>query len=198
MQQIYNANYQFARPPDKPRLIAIPGDRQVTLIWDDVAERSFDPFLRENDFEGYLIYRSSEPNFNENFLITDAYGTPTFRKPIAQFDLKNGIRGLHPVAVNGVHFDLGNDTGLRHVYVDRDVQNGQTYYYAVVAYDRGYVARDENGTVVLDPEGFVRGIAPSLTTATIKTDLAGQVIALDLNTAAVTPRRLRPAMYRPN
>jgi len=188
VQQIYNANYQFARPPDKPTLIAIPGDRQVTLIWDDVAERSFDPFLRENDFEGYLIYRSSEPNFNENLLITDAYGTLTYRKPIAQFDLKNGIRGLHPVAVNGVHFNLGNDTGLRHVYVDRDVQNGQTYYYAVVAYDRGYVARDENGNIVVDPEGFIRGIAPSLTTATIKTDLAGQVLSLDINTAVATPR----------
>ncbi|WP_243663540.1 hypothetical protein [Rhodothermus marinus] len=92
------------------------------------------------------------------------------------------------MAVNGVHFNLGNDTGLRHVYVDRDVQNGQTYYYAVVAYDRGYVARDENGNIVVDPEGFIRGIAPSLTTATIKTDLAGQVVSLDINTAVATPR----------
>ena len=29
------------------------------------------------------------------------------------------------------------DTGLQHSYVDRDVVNGQRYYYAVVSYDYG-------------------------------------------------------------
>src|SRR5690606_9992096 len=103
VQQIYNADYRFARPPNKPTLEAIAGDGMVTLIWDDLAERSFDPFLREFDFEGYLIYRSTEPNFEENLVVTDAFGNKTFQKPIAQFDLQNGISGLHPVGVNGVH-----------------------------------------------------------------------------------------------
>jgi len=36
-----------------------------------------------------------------------------------------------------VGYNLGSDTGLQYSYVDRDVNNGQTYYYAITAYDRG-------------------------------------------------------------
>ncbi len=178
VQQIYNNDYRFAKPPDPPRLTAIPGDGKVVLIWDDSAERSYDPFLQEFDFEGYRIYRSTEPEFLEARLITDAYGRLTFRKPIAQFDLKNGIKGLHPIDVQGVKFNLGDDTGLRHSYVDTDVQNGQTYYYAVVSYDRGFV----DTTVV----GAIEGIAPSESPSLIKQDISGN-IELSINTAVVTP-----------
>lgn len=187
VQQIYNADYQFARPPDKSTLTAIAGDGMVTLYWDDRAEQSYDPFLGEYDFEGYMIYRSTEPNFEENLLITDAYGNTIYQKPLAQFDLKNGIKGLHPVPVNGVQFNLGNDSGLRHSYIDRDVINGQTYYYALVAYDRGFVERDEDGNYVVGTDGVVRGISPSTTSAIIKNDVAGN-INVDINTAVVTPR----------
>jgi hypothetical protein len=187
VQQIYNADYRFAKPPSKALLTAIPGDRQVTLIWDDGAEKSFDPFLREFDFEGYLVFRSTEPNFEENLVITDAFGNRIFQKPIAQYDLINGLRGPHPVAVNGVQFNLGADTGLKHSFVDTDVANGQTYYYAVVAYDRGLVARNADGSVQTGDDGLVRGLSPSLTTATIKNDVAGN-IAADVNTAVATPR----------
>lgn len=187
VQQIYNADYQFARPPDKSNLTAIAGDGMVTLYWDDKAEDSFDPFLGEYDFEGYLIYRSTEPNFEENLVITDAYGNTIYQKPLAQFDLKNDIRGLHPVAVNGVQFNLGNDSGLKHSYIDRDVINGKTYYYALVPYDRGFLERDENGGYVVGQDGVVRGISPSTTSAIIKNDVAGN-ISVDVNTAVVTPR----------
>ncbi len=178
VQQIYNADYRFAKPPDKPTLTAIPGDGKVVLLWDSRAEESYDPFLQEFDFEGYRIYRSTEPEFMENRIITDAYGRLTFRKPIAQFDLKNGIKGLHPIDVQGVKFDLGNDTGLRHVYIDNDVQNGQTYYYAVVSYDRGFVDTSAIGEIT--------GITPSECPSVIKVDIAGNV-QTDINTAVVTP-----------
>ncbi|MDZ7373775.1 MAG: hypothetical protein ONB23_07365 [candidate division KSB1 bacterium] len=187
VQQIYNADYRFAKPPEKPRLVAIPGDGRVTLMWDDRAERSWDPFLQQYDFEGYRIYRSTEPEFLEARVITDAYGRLTFRKPIAQFDLRNGIKGLHPIDVEGIKFDLGNDTGLRHLYVDEHVENGQTYYYAVVSYDRGYL----DTTVT----GAVEGIAPSECPSVIKVDIAGNV-QTDVNTAVVTPRA-RAAGYLP-
>ncbi len=187
VQQIYNADYRFARPPNRPTVNAVPGDGMVTLVWDDIAEQSFDPFLREFDFEGYMIYRSTEPNFEENLLITDAFGNTIFQKPIAQFDLNNGIRGTHPVTVNGVAFNLGTDSGLRHTYIDRDVRNGETYYYAIVAYDRGLVARDAFGGIQVDPDGTVRGLSPSLTSAVIKNDVAGNVVT-DINTAVAVPR----------
>ena len=187
VQQIYNANYQFARPPDKPTLQATPGDGEVTLTWDTRAEQSYDPFLREFDFQGYMVYRSTEPNFRENLLVTDAYGNPVYQRPLAQFDLADGVRGLHPIPVNGVQFNLGNDSGLRHSYVDRDVVNGQTYYYALVAYDRGLVTRNADGSIPTTPDGQVDGLSPSITTAVINNDLSGNV-STDVNTAVATPR----------
>lgn len=179
VQQIFDADYRFAEPPFKATLTAVPGDGKVTLYWDDVAEKSFDRFLREHDFEGYNIYRATDPEFLEPRIITDSFGNLTFRKPIAQFDLKDGIKGPHLADINGIKFNLGNDTGLRHVWTDTNVQNGQTYYYAVVAYDRGFI--DTTAT------GAIEGIPPSETTAIIKTDILGNVIATDINTAVVVP-----------
>jgi hypothetical protein len=187
VQQIYNADYQFSRPPDKSQLWGVAGDKMVTLYWDDKAEKSFDPFLGEYDFEGYMVYRSTEPNFEENLKITDAYGGVIYQKPIAQFDLINGIRGLHPVAVNGVQFNLGQDTGIRRSYVDTDVINGQTYYYSVVPYDRGFVQKDSDGVITTDQNGQVRGISPSVATANIKTDVSGTQ-TFDVNTVKLIPR----------
>ncbi len=180
VQQIYNANYRFAKPPAKPILRAVPGDRRVTLYWDDRAEKTFDAFYQRFNFEGYRIYRSTEPSFLENKVITDAYGKATFRKPLAQFDLVDGVTGVHPIHVQGAMFDLGNDSGLKHSYIDSSVENGQTYYYAVVSYDQGFTT-----TTV---EGEFLGISPSECSSIIKVDINGQVTKTDINTAVVTPR----------
>jgi hypothetical protein len=179
VQQIYNANYHFAKPPDKATVKAIPGDHRVTLYWDNRAELTFDAFYQRYNFEGYRIYRSTEPNFLETQIITDAFGRPTFRQPIAQFDLVDGIKGLHPIGVNGAYFYLGDDTGLQHSFVDSTVQNGLTYYYAVVAYDQGFTTTTVTGEFI--------GIPPSETTSIIKFDVNGRA-KTDINTAVVTPR----------
>ena len=178
IQSIYNANYRFAKPPDKPTMKAVAGNQKVTLYWDDRAEKTFDAFYQRYNFEGYRIYRSTEPNFVEDQVITDAYGKATFRKPIVQFDLNDGVKGLHPIAVNGAMFNLGDDTGLKHSYTDTTVENGQTYYYAVVAYDKGFVTTNVNGQQ--------EGIPPSETTSIIKQDINGNV-KTDINTAVVIP-----------
>lgn len=180
IQQIYNADYRFAQPPLKPKIKAvIPGNNRVVLVWDDRAENSFDPFLQEFDFEGYRIYRATEPEFLEPRLITDAYGRLTFKKPMAQFDLINDIQGLHPIDVLGAKFNMGENTGLRHYYIDNDVQNGQTYYYAVVSYDHGLIDTSITGDLV--------GLTPAECTSNIKKDIAGNV-KVDINTAVVIPR----------
>ena len=179
VQQIYNANYHFAKPPDKPIIKVIPGDRKVTLYWGNRSELSFDAFYQKFNFEGYKIYRSTEFAFLENKIITDAYGKSTFRKPIVEFDLNDGITGLHPIDVNGAKYNLGDDSGLKHSFVDTTVQNGQTYYYAVVAYDQGFT------TITI--EGNLEGISPAENTSIIKIDINGD-ITTDINTAVVTPR----------
>ncbi|MGA9117887.1 MAG: hypothetical protein WB699_00850, partial [Bacteroidota bacterium] len=179
VQQIYNASYRFAKPPDKPIVKAIAGNGRVTLYWDDRAEKTYDAFYQKYNFEGYKVYRSTEANFLETQVITDAYGKPTFRKPIAQFDLADGVTGLHPIDVNGALFYLGDDSGLSHAFVDSTVQNGQVYYYAVTAYDQGFYTTNIAGQAL--------GIPPSETSSIIQLDVNGRVIKADVNTAVVTP-----------
>lgn len=179
-QKTYDENYNFAKAPYLPTLTAIPADKKVTLIWDDVAEKSWDP-ITGYDFEGYRIYRSTDPGFYDMTPITDQFGSVSYRKPLAQFDLNNGIKGSAPVPVRGIHFWLGDDTGLRHFWVDTTVQNGQVYYYAVTSYDRGsdslgiaptecskYISIASDGTVEMGrnvtrvrPEAPSAGYVPS-------------------------------------
>ena len=146
VQRIYDANYQFATPPPRPTLhtetVDIRPDRPnagVRLSWDDVAERGFDPVTGLNDFEGYRIYRSTDPEFQDPRVLTSGRGNPfpSNGKPIAQFDLADGARGYSRTAVDGVSYWLGVDSGIRHTWTDTTVTNGQTYYYAVCSYDYG-------------------------------------------------------------
>ncbi|MEW6653982.1 MAG: hypothetical protein AB1394_11010, partial [Bacteroidota bacterium] len=43
VQDIYNKNYRFFRPPSLPKVTAVPGDKKVTLYWDTNSENSIDP-----------------------------------------------------------------------------------------------------------------------------------------------------------
>ncbi len=139
VQQIYDANYQFAVPPPAPTVTAESGDGFVRLSWDDVAERGLDPVSGDYDFEGYRIYRSTDPSFLDPKVVTSPRGNPfpSNGQPIAQFDLADGRTGYSRRSVEGVGYWLGEDTGIVHTWTDRTVTNGQRYYYAVCAYDYG-------------------------------------------------------------
>ncbi len=182
VQQIYNSNYNFSKPPSKPFLTAIAGDKKVYLLWDKNAETSYDRVLKRNDFEGYLIYRSEEAAFNDIKVITDSKGDAKYWKPIAQFDLKDTINGPDPVGINGARFWRGDNTGLRHSYIDTTVVNGKRYYYACVSYDMG------------DTKFGTTGLQPSECTKIISEDLSGVVTFTDINTAMVVPNA-SPAGY---
>ncbi|MCU7494428.1 MAG: hypothetical protein HF314_15895 [Ignavibacteria bacterium] len=171
VQSIYNNNYNFARPPDKPTVTAVAGDKKVTLYWDNKAEKSYDSFLKKYDFEGYKIYKSTDPGFLDARLITDGYGDATIFKPSAQFDIQNDVKGFFPLDFHGVKLYMGDNKGLQHSWTDYDVINGQTYYYAVVSYDKGDASI---------------GLYPSEVTKVVIRDLAGNV-TLDKNTVMVVP-----------
>lgn len=176
VQNIYNANYNFSKPPYTPRMTAVAGDRKVFLYWDDRAEKSRDQFLGNKlDFEGYLVYRSSDAEFNDIKLITDSRGTARFWKPIAQFDLRDSIFGPDPIGINGARFWRGSETGLQHSFVDTTVLNGVRYYYAVVSYDMG------------DPNKGKIGLQPTECPKIITEDATGVLKFIDINCAIVTP-----------
>ncbi|GJM43777.1 MAG: hypothetical protein DHS20C21_06190 [Gemmatimonadota bacterium] len=139
VQQIYDANYRFAVPPKRPTVTAEAGDGFVRLTWDDVAERSADPVTGEFDFEGYRVYRATDPEFRDPQVITTGTGSGPIGngRPRAQFDLVNGRSGFSTQSVEGVSYFLGTDSGITHTWTDHGATNGQLYYYAVTAYDHG-------------------------------------------------------------
>ncbi|ARA92514.1 hypothetical protein AWN76_004570 [Rhodothermaceae bacterium RA] len=139
-QILFNNEYRAASPPPMPRVVAVPGDGQVTLYWDDTAEKGIypdgtvgDPLTGNNAFEGYKIYRSDDGGQTLGDPIIDLNGTTRGFIPRATYDLPNGVAGESELRR---FFDLGSDSGLRHSFVDNDVENGKEYIYAVVAYDR--------------------------------------------------------------
>lgn len=192
VQNIYNANYNFSKPPYTPHLTAVPGDGKVFLYWDTIAEASVDRYMGFEDpsnpslgykriFEGYTVYRSTDPDFNDVKLITDSQGHAKYYQPIAQFDLIDSVAGPDPVGINGARFWRGAETGLQHSYIDGDVslRNGTRYFYAVCSYSKG------------DPKRGTVGLAPTECPKAISTDFAGNIKFVSINCAVVTP--IKPA-----
>lgn len=149
-QIMYDLKYQGFSPPDAPTVSAVGDDRVVNLYWDSKAEYSTDIVTGISDFQGYKIYKSTDGGKTwgdpSRDLIYNNDQQAVGWKPIAQFDLdedgensapynyRKSYFGPDPVAP---WFYSGSNSGLKHRYVDRDVINGVTYSYAVVAYDIG-------------------------------------------------------------
>ena len=73
-QSIYDIGFILPRPPDHPQVTVIPDDKKVLISWDNSAELSKDPYFeftsdpqnalydpnyKEQDFEGYKVFRST-------------------------------------------------------------------------------------------------------------------------------------------
>ncbi|MYJ56349.1 MAG: hypothetical protein F4096_07960 [Rhodothermaceae bacterium] len=202
MQNIYDADYSFAKPPRTPFVTAVPGDGRVTLVWDQSAESSRDP-VYGLDFEMYKVYRSTEPEFNDIKTITDAFGNPLLWEPLlteagdkVQFDIENGLFGAHPVPISGfgVSYDMGTDSGLEYSVVDSTVDNGRTYYYCVVSVDHGYHSSffDEG----ISAYENLAEITPTESSKIIEVDAFDRPVNVDRNCAIVVPQK--PALgYQP-
>ena len=185
-QIIYERDYRFAQPPLMPTLSAAPGDGKVILTWDDLADqRTREPFLQNvNDFEGYKLYRATDKMFSDAEIITTGQGDKMHKLPIFQCDLNDRITGYADYGlVEGVAFYLGDDTGIKHYYIDKNVQNGVTYYYAIVAYDYGV------------PD---LGVSPTENNIVIELDEAEEIVRMGQNVAVVTPRTRAAGYVEPN
>jgi hypothetical protein len=183
-QTIYEHDYQFAQPPLLPTLRAYPSDGKVILTWDDFSDRmTREPYLnKSNDFEGYKLYKSTDKLFSDPMVITDGHGNKMFREPIYQCDLIDGKFGYCKFGMfEGHGFYLGDETGLRHYFVDTDVLNGRTYYYALVAYDYGL--EDLN-------------LAPAENLVDIELDESETIIRMGQNIKMATPAQMA-AGYMP-
>ena len=141
VQVIYEKDYRWASEPKMPTLTATPMDGKVILTWDNVSDtKTREPLLGNiNDFEGYKLYRTTDKKLSDPPYITDGYGDPLSIIPIFQCDLIDSLTGFATYGIDetGSAYYLGDDTGIRHYYIDNEVQNGVTYYYSLIAYDYG-------------------------------------------------------------
>ncbi len=133
----YDFGWVVAGPPEPPNLTAIPGDKKVTLIWDNISEVTPDKYYqvmraagdtvyRKYDFEGYRLWRSRS-------------GLPDDWELLGEWDIKNDITllpgDMWSAATGNVSGKKSNNNGLVHSYVDSTVYNGITYYYALTSFD---------------------------------------------------------------
>lgn len=153
-QFIYDKGWLLPEPPPPPNVRLIPGDKKVTITWDNYSELvpdkfypiahtpdtnspSYNPYYKQYDFEGYKLYRS-EDGINWKLL--------------TQCDVVNGIEFEDTLTAESIR-TVAKETGLFYSYVDEKVANGFTYFYAVTAYDYNFLAfRDTNR--VLSPSPF--------------------------------------------
>lgn len=215
VQRIYNANYRFYRPPLKPTLTAVPDDKKVTLYWDSKAEESVDP-LTGKDFEGYVIYRSTDPTFNDIQTITDGKGAQFFCEALRDLE---GNEAKWDVDIRPEPYSDDNKNGVYDIGEDYNDIDGDGYwsasapdywkgYHPVTYYGRGiqYYLGKNNGlvhsfvdtnqvingqtyyyTVVAFDHGDSLGIPPTETTKKITQDPVTYQYSFDSNTAMVIP-----------
>ena len=154
-QQAYNAKFLLPQPPPSPKLTATALSNQVVLKWDNSSEYYDDKYPQlagltipnyiARDFAGYKLYRS-------------ASGTVGSWTMLAQFDKPDGVTAIPETtwieqnkSIKSIRqITIGDDKGLKYAYTDTDVKNGQTYYYAVTAYDAQPTIRSGAAPITLE------------------------------------------------
>ncbi|MBI2418551.1 MAG: hypothetical protein HYV28_11760 [Ignavibacteriales bacterium] len=101
-------NFELPKPPNRPALAGVPGNKKSVLYWNNAAELSMDSFSGETDFEGYRIYKSKDRGITW--------------EQIKEFDKVNSI---------------GSNSGIQYSMTDSNVVNGMEYWYSITAFDRG-------------------------------------------------------------
>ncbi len=151
-QSVYDLHWYLPGPPSAPALACLPGDKQVTLIWNNASEAEsdkyypvisnpesplYDPYYKQFDFQGFRVWRSQT-------------GKPGDWTLLGSCDLADGV--TFTIADQYLPESLwiqATDNGIVHSFVDNDVRNGFAYQYFVTAFDRNYI-KGEYDSVYLD------------------------------------------------
>lgn len=151
--------YILPGAPPAPSLAVVPGDREVTLFWNNAPEFAVDPISNKIDFEGYRVYSSlkteNEDVAGEWTLLGDwdvNYDVDTTDNENVHLGYDIGMAAIHldSLVANGQMTAQEEDSiknaiqsryGFEPTYrwINTGVKNGwpRDLYYAVTAYDRG-------------------------------------------------------------
>jgi hypothetical protein len=149
-QVIFNAGFLAPAPPPKPDITLIPGNQQATIVWSDVSRvpdpffaiagdstnPAFDPLFREQDFEGFVLVRSTSGLTNDvdTLAIFDVVNDVATIIDTTILPVSVGDSIIEVVAEETPIINLPN-TGLQFSFVDRGLINGILYFYDVVPFD---------------------------------------------------------------
>jgi hypothetical protein len=112
-------NFQLPKPPTSPKITVTPGDRRVTITWDNRSESCRDPLTGKANFEEYSLYKSiNRGQYWDQIDRNLAPNTGPDPVPLVTFDRVDGY---------------GKDIGLQYSYVDTSVINGFEYWYTLTA-----------------------------------------------------------------
>jgi hypothetical protein len=137
--------YVLPTPPTPPRMKVVPGNGEVTLLWDETSEKSRDLITGLRDFEGYRIYRSQ---LGEDFAGT---GLIKSLEVVSEYDIIDGIgydtgldsiRLAEPITDIVLNKELARYDTITYYYSRRfsNLINGWQYVFSVTAFDSGDVS----------------------------------------------------------
>ncbi|NQV38875.1 MAG: hypothetical protein HQ509_12820 [Candidatus Marinimicrobia bacterium] len=134
-QAYYDNDFRTPKPPAPPIVHAVPSDGEVALFWSsEPSESSIDPITEANRFQGYRVYKSTDRGNTWGPIISNNEGNPSgYYLPLAIYDEPDDTSGTYPLG--DFFYNLGNNSGLKYSYVDRNVVNGYEYWYTIAAYD---------------------------------------------------------------
>jgi len=151
--------YILPAAPTAPQLVVVPGDKEATLIWNDVPEHEIDPITNNNDFEGYRIYGSPKTvadgedyewtllaDFDIDFDIypeDDDSVMVGYNIGMGEVSLDSMVqRGVKTQAeVDSIRFVIQEAYGFeaKYMWTNYNVKNGwpRELYYSITSYDKG-------------------------------------------------------------
>jgi len=131
--------YLLPQPPRPPKVHVELADRTVNVYWDrSSSELSVDPITKEQDFEGYRVFRSS-PGAD----IADPAGLLLTLSLAGEFDVPGNRVGYNTgfgqIALSEPKYFPGDTVAYWYLFPPEQIThlNGWQYLYGVAAFDRG-------------------------------------------------------------
>jgi len=151
---LYRNDWVGPSAPISPVFTVTPGDQQVTIEWDDLAEVSEDPATGQVDFEGYRLYRQTKTGWTilMECDLVDGIGFNTgLVHSYVDYDVSNYFQYTYAVTAYDTGDPINNIESLESARIGQTAEPG--------TYDQ--TARADVTGIHVVPNPFVAQSAPN-------------------------------------